>query len=499
MTKAADPITGNPGGLAPLTEANYRQFPAVKSAIDAHAQPALDALYARIAADPLASSKLPTAEARQRAAGAQLRHWQNLFAGRFDDAAIARSQKIGKIHSAIGLSPSYYISGYALVLEEVLTRVLGAGLSGLVGGKSKGRLVGTLVKAALFDMEVALSTYFETEAAARDKMVNQMGEVLNAMADGDLRRGLTDMPPGYEQIAKDFHNMRYQISNMVVQMAEAAESVDVGAREISVAANDLANRTERQAATIARTADVMREVSQGIGTTAANARAVNRQITEVDAHAKQGGSIVEAAEQAMAKIKNSSQEIASITDVIEAIAFQTNLLALNAGVEAARAGDAGKGFAVVASEVRALAHRTSESAKTIKELISKSSEDVHEGVDLVGQTGQALERIIQMVSNTTAQAEEIAGLAEQQASSMTDLTGEIAQMDVNTQQNAAMVEESNAAARGLSDQATRMARIVSQFKLEKRKEPRDKNAPFDPSERRSPQPGQSQMKQSVNW
>lgn len=486
------------GALAPLTDANYRDFPAAKSAVERHGPAALDKLYAHISADPQATKILSTQAGRDRAATAQFRHWQNLFSGRFDQAAVDRSVTIGQVHANVGLTPDYYISGYALVLEEVITRCLSRGLAGLIGGKAKGRMVGTMVKAALLDMEIALSAYFQAEEQARTKVIGQLGKSLSDMADGDLRTSLNDLPKAYEQIAKDFHNMRYQISSMVVQMTDAANNVEVGASEISAAANDLANRTEQQAATIARTAEVMRDVSEGIGTTASSAQHVNRSVAEVDAQAKQGGQIVEAAVIAMDKIKRSSEEIASITDVIEAIAFQTNLLALNAGVEAARAGEAGRGFAVVASEVRALAHRTTESAKTIKDLIAKSSEDVHEGVDLVGQTGSSLERIIQMVSDTTTQAGEIAGFAEAQAASMAQLTGEIQQMDTNTQQNAAMVEQSNAAARGLKEQATVMARIVSQFKLERREEIRDPKQPRD-IQRRSQPTAELARRKIVNW
>jgi methyl-accepting chemotaxis protein len=191
----------------------------------------------------------------------------------------------------------------------------------------------------------------------------------------------------------------------------------------------------------------MQHLASGVAETATTAKAVNQRINEVDERAKHGGQIVDAAVIAMDKIKKSSEEIAKITNVIEAIAFQTNLLAINAGVEAARAGDAGRGFAVVATEVRELAQRTTESAKNIKDLIGKSTVDVRDGVDLVGQTGQALEQIIIQVSSTTTQAELIATSAEQQASAVRTVSEEIRQMDVNTQQNAAMVEQSNAAAR----------------------------------------------------
>ncbi|HWU04266.1 MAG TPA: globin-coupled sensor protein [Novosphingobium sp.] len=487
------------GALAPLTQDNYRHFPRIKAALQKHAPGALKRLYERIGGNPVTAAILPTAEGRKRASTAQERHWQALFSGQFDQAAIDRSEKIGRIHADVGLTPQFYISGYALVLEEVIKAMSG----GVFGGRQRGEAIATLVKAALLDMECALSSYFKAEETGRQKVIGELNKGLSLMAQGDLRYNLQDLPRQYEQTAKDFHNMRYQISNMVVRMTDSAEAVETGAREISSAADDLANRTERQAASIARTADVMREVSQGISTTAGSARQVNVSIAQVDNHAKEGGHIVESAVTAMDKIKHSSEEIASITDVIEAIAFQTNLLALNAGVEAARAGDAGKGFAVVASEVRALAHRTTESAKTIKDLITKSAEDVREGVELVGRTGDALNLIIQKISDTTTQAQDIANYAEVQADSMHELTAEIQQMDINTQQNAAMVEESNAAARGLKDQAVTMATIVNQFKLERRdkiRAPGQKGADsIAASQRKSEDPAETTLRRAANW
>jgi methyl-accepting chemotaxis protein len=178
----------------------------------------------------------------------------------------------------------------------------------------------------------------------------------------------------------------------------------------------------------------------------------------------------------MDKIKTSSEEIAQITEVIESIAFQTNLLALNAGVEAARAGEAGKGFAVVASEVGALAHRTTESAKSIKALIGKSSADVREGVDLVGRTKSALEQIIQKVGDAKTKAGEITTQAEAQAGKLKQVSDEIQRMDATTQQNAAMVEQSNAAARALSQESQRLTGIVGRFSIERRTKYRDPGA-----------------------
>ena len=463
--------------IAPLTEENYRLFPRIRAALARHGRAALDKLYGRIAADPQVAKLLPTQEQRTHASNAQFRHWQELFTGRMDAASTARSEKIGRIHAHIGLTPAYYISSYALVLEEVIRAMMDNGWASLAPRRGMGKIVGTLIKTALHDMEAALSAYFATEELNRDLLTKELSKALAAMAEGDLRINMAELPAIYSQIGKDFHKMSHKVSAMVRQMTESASSVEVGAREISAAANDLAQRTEHQASAIARASEVLRDVVAGITTTANSARMVHEAIGEVNGEARSGGKIVENAVVAMDKIKHSSEAIAQIVDVIEAISFQTNLLALNAGVEAARAGEAGRGFAVVATEVRALAQRTTESANNIKALIAKSAGDVKEGVELVGQTGTALEAIIRKVADTAAQTADISGFAEIQAESMRQIAGEVRQMDLNTQQNAAMVEQSNAAAQGLKDQATNMANIVGQFKLELRTEPRDPNLP----------------------
>ena len=181
--------------------------------------------------------------------------------------------------------------------------------------------------------------------------------------------------------------------------------------------------------------------------------------------AEQSGVVVHEAVTAMTGIEESSRQIAQIIGVIDEIAFQTNLLALNAGVEAARAGDAGKGFAVVASEVRALAQRSAEAAKEIKTLISASSAQVSEGVNLVGETGKALERIVRQVGEISNVVGEIAASAKEEALGLGQVNTAVNQMDQVTQQNAAMVEQSTAASRVLADEAQELARLVARFKV----------------------------------
>ena len=167
----------------------------------------------------------------------------------------------------------------------------------------------------------------------------------------------------------------------------------------------------------------------------------------------------------MGAIKNSSDQISRIIGVIDEIAFQTNLLALNAGVEAARAGEAGRGFAVVASEVRALAQRSAEAAKEIKSLISASTEQVQNGVKLVGHTGEALTAIATRVTEIADLMTEISASAKEQATTLTEVNTTVNQMDQTTQQNAAMVEESTAACHDLTSEAEKLNALVGRFRI----------------------------------
>jgi methyl-accepting chemotaxis protein len=192
---------------------------------------------------------------------------------------------------------------------------------------------------------------------------------------------------------------------------------------------------------------------------------VRTSIDEAQREAGAGGVVVEQAVQAMGAIEQSAQEITQIINVIDGIAFQTNLLALNAGVEAARAGDAGKGFAVVANEVRALAQRSAEAAKDIKNLITTSAQQVEAGVGLVGETGSMLSRIVTGVNEVSELITSIANSSDTQARNMEQVNGAVGEMDRMTQQNAAMVEETTAAARSLATEAQELKQLVSRFRL----------------------------------
>jgi methyl-accepting chemotaxis protein len=245
----------------------------------------------------------------------------------------------------------------------------------------------------------------------------------------------------------------------------AARSIKSGCSEISIAADDLAQRTERQAAGLEQTAAALDQITATVRRSSEGAERARQVTMTAKAAAERSGAVVEEAVQAMGGIEKSSQSITQIIGVIDEIAFQTNLLALNAGVEAARAGEAGRGFAVVAQEVRALAQRSADAAKEIKGLISASTQQVGKGVKLVGETGETLREILVQVAEINELVGEIAASSKEQAVGLAEVNQAVNQMDQVTQQNAAMVEQSTAASHALSNEAAQLERLIARFQV----------------------------------
>ncbi len=302
--------------------------------------------------------------------------------------------------------------------------------------------------------------------AAQEVIVHTLGEGLGRLAASDLRYRIeTAFPADYDKLREDFNHAMDAVSEVMGAVAQATSGINNGASDIRQASDDLSQRTEQQAASLEETAAAMDEITSTMRETAAGASRANGVVGETRVEAEQSGEVVRRAVQAMSGIERASGEISEIISVIDGIAFQTNLLALNAGVEAARAGDAGKGFAVVASEVRALAQRSADAAKDVKTKITASGEQVSAGVELVSETGKALQRIIVRIGEIDKLVSIIAASAEQQATGLQQVNTAVSEMDGVTQQNAAMVEESTAAARSLSEEADALARRISTFKL----------------------------------
>ncbi|ORE97137.1 methyl-accepting chemotaxis protein [Aurantimonas sp. 22II-16-19i] len=268
----------------------------------------------------------------------------------------------------------------------------------------------------------------------------------------------------FEPIKAKFNASVEELEQAIGRVVGTVGTIRVGLNEITVASNDLAHRTEQQAASLEETVAALGQVTSAVNQTADGASEARKSADAARLKATRGGEIVAQAVTAMSEIESSSQQISQIIGVIDEIAFQTNLLALNAGVEAARAGEAGKGFAVVAQEVRALAQRSAEAAKEIKSLITTSSDQVGRGVDLVTASGKSLDEIVAEVAGMAEVIAQIAESAREQATSLREVSGAADQMDKVTQQNAAMVEQSTAAAQTLSAETDGLAQTIARFK-----------------------------------
>ena len=313
----------------------------------------------------------------------------------------------------------------------------------------------------------------ERSAAERAKSAGEQAEVvrrlsvgLKALANGDLMVRLRDgFSPTYAQIRDDFNEAIGKLSAAIEAVMASAGGMRDGSQSIATAADDLSRRTEQQAASLEETAATLSQVTDTVRKSAEGADHARAVAAAADEEAQKSAVVVGQAVDAMNGIVGSARQISQIIGVIDEIAFQTNLLALNAGVEAARAGDAGRGFAVVASEVRALAQRSAEAAKEIKALISASSAQVNGGVALVAQTGQSLERILSRVAEISAAIRQMAAGAQEQSGAIQAINVTIEQMNLVTQQNAAMVEETTAASRTLFDESSKLARLIRQFRV----------------------------------
>ncbi|SFG15485.1 methyl-accepting chemotaxis protein [Novosphingobium sp. CF614] len=384
-----------------------------------------------------------------------------------------------------GLPGTVAIAAAAAVLIATITTVLLTGnrictpyvntvarMEGLAAGDTVSQIRYTDYSDCVGRMTKAMATFRDNAVSVqRNREVQEAVVVALSSALQDLAKNKLDcqirtpFPDGYDGLREDFNLAIDSLAAAISSVHETANSVLDGASEIHTASDDLAQRNEQQAASLEQTSAAMNQVTRGVNEAAE--AAVNAQQSIANAHreAAEGGTVVEQAEKAMAAIEQSAQEIKQIIGVIDGIAFQTNLLALNAGVEAARAGDAGKGFAVVANEVRALAQRSADAAKDISALINASSEQVEAGVRLVGDTGSLLSKIVTRVGEINTLISGIASSAQNQAVNLNHVNSAVADLDRVTQQNAAMVEESTAAARSLTDEARELSKIVGNFSI----------------------------------
>lgn len=354
-----------------------------------------------------------------------------------NDIAVALGDRITELLNAQLQQTDHNVrtSEIQLTVTALITLLVGLLIAWFISRQITAPLTHTLTIAeriATGDLTMNVST------SRRD----ELGQLLNAMAkmNGNLHQMIDDIRVGVGQIS-------------------------TAASEIVAGNTDLSSRTEQQAAAVEQTAASMEQLTATVKQNADNANHANKLVVNASQTAKQGGEQVGHVVQTMVDIEQSSKRIAEITSVINSIAFQTNILALNAAVEAARAGEQGRGFAVVAGEVRNLAQRSSQAAKEIEGLISESVSQISQGANLVTNAGKTMNNIVKSVTQVHDIMGEIATASEEQSRGIAQVSQAIAEMDGTTQQNAALVEQSAAAANSLEEQTQVLTEAVSVFRL----------------------------------
>ncbi|WP_404368621.1 protoglobin domain-containing protein [Sphingomonas sp. MMS24-J45] len=401
-------------------------------------RPALERLYRKIAEHPETANMFSGPGHIEQAKKLQSEHWGHLAGAAFDADYVARVKRIGARHAKIGLTPQWYIGSYAIILNS-LAETIGAEQVGprfpFLPSKADARFdrLRAIIAAAMIDLEMSVSIYFEQEQASRAEAMAALQEREEAL------------------------------SKLLDAITVTVDAIKTGSQEIAAASTDLARRTESNAASLAETAASVQQMDERLKATAAAARSTVERANGASATVDTGRSITEQAVAAMERVSESAKGIDSVIEGLDKIAFQTRVLAMNAAVEAGRAGEAGRGFAVVADLVSALAMRAEEEAGRARDQLTATQADIVTAVAMVEKVDGALLNISGDVSQVNDLLSEMAHDNQVQASSISEVSLTIGEMDRATQQNAAMVEETSAAAQNLSREVDRLARQASSF------------------------------------
>jgi methyl-accepting chemotaxis protein len=313
--------------------------------------------------------------------------------------------------------------------------------------------------------------FYRTMSEGMNRLVETIGAVVEdltavvgAQAQGDLSGRIDKTYRGaFQTLTEDINATAARLAGIVGEVAQATEAISDAAAQVAAGSTDLSERTEQQAAALEQTAAALEQLGATARTNAETSQRANKMVGEARQAAEHGGAVAGGAIDAMKRIAEASRKITEIIGVIDEIAFQTNLLALNAAVEAARAGDAGKGFAVVAQEVRVLAQRSAQASKEIKTLILDSDGQVRNGVDMVKKAGDSLTGIVSAVRQVAGLIGDMAGASREQASAVDEINTTVSQLDEMTQKNAALVEETTAAAQAMAGETGDLRRLMAFF------------------------------------
>lgn len=380
------------------------------------------------------------------------RHGLKLYRGE-----VLKTDLISRIRRAMQMTLKTRVTVTTIAIILAMIVVMAAALSGLGIGFVIGGALVAIVAAVGLAMSLSTSVI---------KPLREATDIANSLASGDLSHKFSASKTDETgMLLRALNQMNVNIVAMISDIRTNMQRINIGVSEIAKGNNDLSARTESQASSLEETASSMEELASTVKQNADNARQANQLVISASSVAARGGEVIGEARDRMRLISESANKISDIIGVIDGIAFQTNILALNAAVEAARAGEQGRGFAVVAAEVRNLAHRSAAAAKEIKGLISDSVERVEAGVVFVDQAGTTMTEIVSSVRSVTDIMGEISAASTEQSSGIDQVNHAVNDMDEVTQRNAALVEESAAAAEALKRDVLQLERAVSVFKL----------------------------------
>ncbi|WP_404339873.1 methyl-accepting chemotaxis protein [Sphingomonas sp. MMS12-HWE2-04] len=444
---------------------------AARPAITAVIGKALDRFYSRAQRTPETARFFSSAQHMAKAKAAQEKHWDHIARGDFDSAYYASTRRIGATHARIGLEPRWYVGSYALVVEELIHGVakrmpLWKRLIALVRPEIAHQTSIALAKAALLDMELSLSVYFEEAQASRNIAVAQLERALNSLADGDLTQELSAMPESFAALERSYNGTLGKIRTMIAAVTDGTARINAGVGEIAQASEDLARRTESNAASLEETSAAITQMDGQLKTGAGAARSTVGRADQAITTVTDGRSIADDAVKAMNRVADGAKGIDSVIEGLDKIAFQTRVLAMNAAVEAGRAGEAGRGFAVVADLVSALAMRSEEEAARARDQLTATQTDIVSAVEMVGKVDGALANISEDVAQVHSLLGDMATDNVAQATAIGEISSAVGTMDRSTQQNAAMVEETSAAARNLAHEVSALAELTGAFQIE---------------------------------
>lgn len=468
-----------------LTEEDCGTIRSIKTVIDCELSQALDKFYNQVRHTPEVRGFFSSEAQIDHAKGAQQKHWENISSASFGTEYAQDVGRIGSIHARIGLEPRWYIGGYAIVLDHLIHALVSNALpkGGLFDkkhtvAKKLGDQISSLCKAVLFEMDLTISVYLaeaeKARAKARDEAIEKervfvaesFGSVIQNIAEQNLADTMkSDVPAPYRPLRDNLNVAMHSLRTTLKVVSDTAYNIDVVTQDMSDASGELAQRTERQAASVEKTAAAIEQITATVSSTAHRVSEANDFIENCLDSIQHFGGMIERANESMAEIERSSEAINKITDIMDAVAIQTNILALNTAVEAARAAGTGNGFKVLAQQIRELANRAGAASKNVRGLAGASQAQVGHGVSIMKEAGHDMKIIIAGISEIRSHLGAIEEAAREQAAALQSVNGAVASMDEGTRQNAAMAERTSTASAGMVHEVSQLRVLLDGFYL----------------------------------